>query len=123
MKKLSLLILISVLTLLIASGCSKQVFNGNRTSNDSQFVMDYTVLSRTETHNMKLEKDTVVNVVIENKSGRLDIVVADAGGREIYKSNNAISGNFSIQIPRSDTYKFSVTGNKAKGSVSFKVAK
>jgi hypothetical protein len=68
---------------------------------------------------MKLEEGTIINVTIENKSGQLDIVVAGTSGQEIYKGNNAVSGNFTVQIPKTDTYKFSITGRKAKGSVSF----
>lgn len=121
MKKFSLIIILSMIILVIVTGCSKQVFNGNRTSNDTQFIMDYSILNRTEKHEMKLEAGVFVDVIIENKSGRVDILVADANGKEIYKGDNASSGKFSFKIPKTDTYKFSVTGSKAKGSVSFKV--
>lgn len=119
MRKSNLIIGLAVLIFIFSMGCSKQVFDGNRSSNDKQFIMNYSVLNRTETHEMKLEEGTIVNVTIENKSGHLDIVVAGTSGREIYKGNNAVSGNFTVQIPKTDTYKFSITGTKAKGSVSF----
>jgi len=122
MKKFSLLIILSMLILITAAGCSEPVFNGNRTSNDVQFIMDYSILSRAETHEMKLKEGATINVIIKNNSGRVDILVADTNGKEIYKGDNAASGNFSLKIPKTDTYKFSVTGSKAKGSVSFKVA-
>lgn len=115
------LIILSMIILSIVTGCSKQVFSGNRTSNDTQFIMDYSILNRAETHEMKLEEGVFVDVIIENKSGSVDILVADANGKEIYKGDNASSGKFSLNIPKTGTYKFSVTGSKAKGSVSFKV--
>lgn len=122
MKKFPLLMILSILILIIVSSCGKQVFNGNRTSNDEQFIMDYSVLNKTETHKMKLKQGSIINVSIENKSGRVDILVANAEGKEIYRGDNADSSKFSLEIPKTDTYKFSVTGNKAKGGVSFKIA-
>jgi uncharacterized protein YycO len=123
MKKAPLLVAIVVFILMIASRCGvTPVFNGNRTGNDKEFIMDYTVLNKTDSQEMKLNKDTIVNVEIENKSGRLDIVVTDENGENIYKGDNASSGKFSITIPKDGKYKFSVTGDKAKGSISFKVA-
>lgn len=119
MKKFSLLIILSMFILIIAAGCSKPAFNGNRTSNNVQFIVDYSVLNRAETHEMKLKDGANINVIIENKSGRVDILVADANGKEIYRGDNAASGKFSLKIPKADTYKFSIAGSDAKGSVSF----
>ncbi|MBU3130543.1 PPC domain-containing protein [Clostridium tagluense] len=123
MKKLYLLMILSVLIFLIGTtGCRKQVFSGSSTGNETQFLMEYSILNCTKTHDIKLEKGTTINVVIENKSGNLDIFVSDSNGEKIYKGDNATSGNFSLEVPKTDTYKFSVKGSNAKGSVSFKVA-
>lgn len=121
MKKFSLLAIISVFILLISAGCGKQVFDGSITGNDEQFIMNYSTLNCTKTHDMKIEKGAQVNVIIENKSGRLDIFISDSKGEKIYKGDNAATGKFSVVIPKTDTYKFSVTGSNAKGSVSFKL--
>lgn len=102
------------------TGCNKQVFSVNRTGNT--FKLDYTNLNETKTHEMKLKEGTVIHVNIENKSGRVDILVADANGQEMYRGDNAASSKFSITTPKAGTYKFSVTGSKARGSTSFKVA-
>ena len=122
MKKLSLLIILCMVLLFGAVGCQTQVFVGNSTSSAKQFLLDYTILNSTKTHDIKLEKGSTVNVIIENKSGNLDIIISDTNGEKIYKGDNAASGKFSLQIPKTDTYKFSVTGRNAKGSVSFKIA-
>ncbi len=49
--------------------------------------------------------------------------MAEVDGEEIYRGDDASSGSFSLEIPKTGTYKFSVTGTNAKGSVSFKIAK
>lgn len=122
MKRFYQIIILGILIIVAASGCGRQVFNGSRTGNDKQFIMDYSVLNRTETHEMNLEQGSIVDVVIENNSGRVDILVTDADGQEIYRGDDASSSKFSLNIPKTGTYKFSVTGSKAKGSVSFKAA-
>lgn len=122
MRKSLFLIILNMLIFVAAIGCSRQVFNGNRTGNDKQFIMDYTVLNKTELHEIRLKEGDKIDVIIENKSGRIDILVTDTEGKEIYRGDNASSGKFSLKIQKTDTYKFSVAGSKAKGSVSFKVA-
>lgn len=71
---------------------------------------------------MVLEEGTTVDVEIHNTSGRVDILVTDSAGESIYKGDDATSGEFSIRIPKTDTYEFSVTGSKARGHVSFIVS-
>jgi hypothetical protein len=74
------------------------------------------------THEMKLKEGTIVDVDIVNKSGNLSILVKSNDGQEIYRGDNAITSNFSITMPKTNTYIFYITGENAKGSVSFKVA-
>lgn len=123
MKKIIIGILILASTLLTLTGCEKPVFNGSSTGNDTRFIMDFTVLNETRTHQMPLQAGDVLDVVIEKEEGRLDILVRDSTGEVIYKGDDADSAAFSLEITRSDTYTFSVTGVDAKGNVSFIVAK
>lgn len=123
MKKLSLLIISGVIICLMGTtACKKQVFSGSITGDETQFLMDYSILNSTKTHDIKLEKGTILNVVIENKAGNLDIFVSDSSGEKIYKGDNAASGNFSLEVNKTDIYIISVKGSNAKGSISFKVA-
>lgn len=66
-------ILISLVLIVIGCG-NESVFDGSRTSNDKQFIMDYSTLNDTKTHEMKLKEGSIVNVIIQNESGRLDIL-------------------------------------------------
>lgn len=121
MRKLIWVVALTMLVMVFDIGCSKQVFSGNRTSNDKQFIMDYTILNREETQELKLNESVAVDVNIENKSGKLKILITDSSGKELYRSDNAATGKFSIKIPKTDSYKFSVIGKKASGGVSFKI--
>ena len=114
--------ILSIIAIVIATGCSEQTFVGKSTSNDSQFILDYSIFNSTKTHEIKLGKGATINVGIENKAGRVDILISNSNGEKIYKGDNATSGKFSLDIPKEDTYKFSVTGINAKGNISFEVA-
>lgn len=123
MKKVIFIITMCILLAFSMASCKKQVFNGNRSSNDTQFVMDYSILNRTETHEMELKENSIIDVNIDNKAGSLDIVVTNPLGEEIYRGDDAASGEFSINADKQGTYKFSVKGSNAKGAFSFKVRK
>lgn len=123
LKKISIAVILSALALMIFAGCEKRTFNGSSTGNDEEFIIDYSIMNCTKTNEMKLKEGTKVNVVIENKSGKLDILITNSNGEKIYKGDNVSSSKFSIEILKEDTYKVSVTGENAKGNVSFKADK
>lgn len=113
-----------VFVIIFTTACNnKAVFNGSCTSNDEQFIMEYSILNESKTHEMKLEEGAIIDVDIENTAGKLDILIADEEGKEIYRGDDAQTSTFSVNTPKASNYKFTVTGKKAKGKVSFKVNK
>lgn len=113
-------ILLAALSLLF-SACSKEGidFDGSRTSNETQFILDFETLNISLSHTMDLEAQDVVDVKISKSRGVLDIEVADMEGNPVYRGDNASPGEFSIVISSSDIYEFIVTGRNASGYVSF----
>lgn len=120
MKAAKVLALICALVFSLA-GCQSTAFDGSRVGDDVQFVLEYKVLNGRQTHEMALEQGERLHVQIEHKSGRLDISVTGPDGKEIYRGNDADTGAFYLEIQQTGEYGFSVTGAKAKGSVSFVV--
>ncbi len=113
--------LLCVLVLLLTAGCAKPQFEGSETANEAQFSLEFALLEGTRAHSMRLLPGDIVDVVIEKESGRLDILVAASGGEVLYQADDAESMVFSLLIQKEYTYKFSVTGADAAGSVSFTV--
>lgn len=118
MKKMFILIFV-LLIILSLTGCSLTKFDGSRTGNDSQLIMDFKVLNTTDYQLLKLEQEDIVNVEIVCDSGQLNIVVQKEDDEPIYNGESIPTSSFQIVIPESGTYKFLVTGKKAKGSISF----
>lgn len=121
MKKFWVFRLLCMLVLLLASGCARAAFEGSETADETQFVLAFTLLEGTRAHSMRLLPGDIVDVVIEKESGRLDIQVASSDGEVIYQADDADSMVFSLMIQKEYTYKFSVSGEGAAGSVSFTV--
>lgn len=130
MKKSIALSTLCLLIIILTTACGREgTFNGSRTSNNDQFIMDYSIFTGTKTHEMQLEEGAVIDVDIENTAGKLTVSIEDEKGEHLYKGDYSVTGDkpatgeFSVETSNSGKYKFYVTGEKAKGGVSFKVVK
>ncbi len=120
MKKF--LLIVCTLVLMVSLTACGSKFDGSRTGNDSEFIMEYRVLNQTDTQDLIAESgDTISGKIIVNK-GSLSIKIQKDDEEPIYKNNGiSVSNAFDVEINESGTYTVSVTGEKAKGSVSFTV--
>lgn len=120
-KVLGIIFALSIV--LSLSACGKTSFDGSRTGNDNQFVMEYKIFNTTDEQSLFLEAGDMIRAEIIVDSGKLAIKIQKDSDAPIYESNNTVaSENFDVEIPESGIYKITVTGEKAKGSVSFKKA-
>ena len=120
MKKIILLIF--TLTLAISLTACGTDFNGSRTGNDSEFIMEYTTFNTTDTQELIVESGDTINGKIVVEKGNLAIKIQKDSEEPIYESDGIFASNeFDIEIDESGTYTVTVTGKNAKGSVSFVV--
>lgn len=120
MKKI--LLVVCTLALMVSLTACGSKFDGSRTGNDSEFIMEYRVLNKTDTQDLIAEsRDTISGKIIVNK-GSLSVKIQKDDEEPIYENNGiSVSNEFDVEIIESGTYTVSVTGEKAKGSVSFTV--
>ena len=120
MKKF--LLIVCTLALIVSLTACGLTFDGSRTGNDSEFIMEYHVLNKTDTQDLIAESgDTISGKIIVNK-GSLSIKIQKDDEEPIYENNGiSVSNEFDVEINESGTYTVSVTGKKAKGSISFTV--
>ena len=104
-------IILSVILLvmgLLLTGCGrKNTFDGSRISNETEFRMEYSILDREESAEMKLTEGDRIQVHISHTSGL------------IYKGTEQEKADFILTIPKTGCYHISVTGHRAKGEISF----
>ena len=98
-------------------------FDGSRTGNDSEFIMDYKVLNTTDSQNLVVvEGDTIHTEIIIEKGSLSFKFQKDDESLPAYEGKDvSFSDEFDVEIEKSGTYIVTVTGKKARGSVSFLV--
>ena len=122
MKKVFSTICALMLGLSLTACGNTPAFNGSRTGNDKEFIMEYSVLNTTDGQELVAETGDTINAKIVVKSGSLSIKMQKDDEAPIYEDSGiTVSNEFEVEIDESGTYAITVTGEKAKGSVSFAV--
>ena len=117
-KKAVTAILLAICLLL--SGCGKKsTFDGSRTSDETGFRMEYIILDKEESAEMKLTEGDQIQVHISHIAGNVDVIFGQNGEEPIYKGTGQENADFILTIPKSGSYQISVTGYRAKGEISF----
>ena len=105
---------------ILLTGCrQKSTFDGSRTSDESGFWMEYTIMDREESANLPLSEGDQLQVIISHIAGNVDLTVEQEGEDPIYKGTGQENAEFILTIPKTGIYQISVTGHQANGKVSF----
>ena len=116
-------IILSVILLvmgLLLTGCGrKNTFDGSRISNETEFRMEYSILDREESAELKLREGDQIKVHISHTAGNADVIVGQEGEEPIYKGTAQENADFILTVPETGCYHISVTGHRAKGEISF----
>lgn len=95
-------------------------FDGSRTGNHNEFVMDYKVFNKTDSQDLIVEQGDTIHAEIIVEGGSLSFKIQKDDEVPVCEGEDvSFSDEFDIDIEESGTYTVSVTGEKAKGSVSF----
>ena len=96
----------AMLLIISLSACSSD-FDGSRTGNDTQLIMEYTEFNTTDTQDLVVEAGDIIQKDDEEP-------IAESEG--IF-----FSVEYDFDVEESGTYTVTVTGENAKGSVKFVV--
>ena len=83
------------------------------------FRMEYSILDREESAEMKLTEGDRIQVHISHTAGNVDVIVGENGEEPIYKGTEQENADFILTVPKTGCYQISVTGHRAKGEISF----
>ena len=120
MKKI-MTIFSAMLLIISLSACSPD-FNGSRTGNDNQLIMEYTAFNTTDTQDLVVEAGDIIHAEIVVEDGHLSYKIQKNDDEPIAESESIFfSEEFDVEVKESGTYTVTVTGEKAKGSVKFVV--
>ena len=105
---------------LLLTGCGRNnTFEGSSTSDETGFRMEYSILDKEESTELKLTEGDQIQVHISHTTGNVDVIVGQKGEEPIYKGTEQENADFILTIPKTGSYQISVTGHRAKGEISF----
>ena len=112
----------SVLFLITSLTACSPDFNGSRTGNDNQLIMEYTAFNTTDSQDLVVEAGDTIHVEIVIEDGHLSYKIQKNDDEPIAESESIFfSEEFDVEVKESGKYTVTVTGEKAKGSVKFVV--
>ena len=95
-------------------------FDGSRTGNDSQLIMEYEMFDTTDSQTLVLQAGDSIHADITVDSGALSIIIQKDDDTSVYEGEGILSsGSFDVVIEEDGEYTVTVTGEKTKGGVSF----
>ena len=112
----------SVLFLITSLTACSPDFNGSRTGNNNQLIMEYTAFNTTDTQDFVVEAGDIIHVEIVIEDGLLSYKIQKDDDKPIAESKGIFfSVEYDFDVEESGTYTVTVTGENAKGSVKFVV--
>ena len=119
--KRTIVVFCTCLFLVFLSSCSKTAsFDGSRTGNASQLIMEYSVFNTSHSQILELNENDMIDVKIVNEAGELSIKLQKEGSEKpIYDEDQVLTSEFQIAIEESGKYLLKVEGKHTKGSLSF----
>ena len=118
--KLNILIITIILCMMFLSSCENMItFSGTCVSIGKKFELDFKLLNTAYESWMTLDEGNKVKTSFEITEGSVDIYVRYEDNSIIYQGNDVESGDFIIEISKSDKYYFEVIGSHAAGYVHF----
>lgn len=113
--------LVLMLLIISLSACSSD-FDGSRTGNDTQLIMEYTEFNTTDTQDLVVEAGNIIHAEIVVEDGHLSYKIQKDDEEPIAESEGIFfSVEYDFDVEESGTYTVTVTGENAKGSVKFVV--
>jgi hypothetical protein len=96
-------------------------FNGSRTGNEDQFILDVKALNREESHELYLNSEDMIEVKSQITKGEMQVsIVHEETNESIYEGNLKGDFKFIVTVHTEGTFIITVNGKNAAGYIEFK---
>lgn len=110
----TLICLLALLLLPRESHCTRR-------GGDDFFSLEMGPLNSTMAESFSMDQGDAVDARVSLTSGELFISIGQNGQKPIYEGRNPELGSFRVNIPEAGNYLLTISGKRAKGSVSFQI--
>ncbi len=114
--------LIAVAWILIFTRQPETQFDVDRISDPGRFAMQFERMNMTDSETVSLAEGDALRVSWQIESGQIDVVIGMEGEEAVYRANDRSAGNeadFYVEIPKTGSYKITVSAWEAKGRIEF----
>ena len=100
----------ALLIISLAACGSTPAFNGSRTGNDEQFLLDYSMFNTTDSQELTAQAGDQIRADITVDGGELTVQIQKEGEEPLYSGDGIVAScDFAIGIEESGTYTITVS--------------
>lgn len=118
-KDINLFVILLIICVQMTGCLGKGAFEGSIISNETEFRMEYSILNKEESAELKLTEGDQIQVSFSHTAGNVEVIVGQDGEEPIYKGTGQENADFILTIPRTGSYQILVIGHHAKGEIYF----
>lgn len=119
LNKIEILCLAMIAVFSVTACGKKEVFKGNIVADDTCYDMTFDWLNTAYTHDMYLEHGDCIEVFLEKERGKVSVLIQTGNEEPVYQGDAMASSSFAVNIKETGNYTVKISGQKAKGHISF----
>ena len=118
MKRALCLIMAVMLLMTGCAGGNKRNVNLMETVGEESIRLSYDLLTDEKIYEFSMPQDGSVRVSVTTESGKLSVVIGEAGKDPVYEGRITEDFSFTLNVP-AGVYRISLTGESHKGTCEF----
>lgn len=119
LSKVEILLLTMMAFICLTAYGKKEAFKGNIVADDAYYDMTFDWLNTAYTYDMNLEQGDSIEVFLEKERGKVAVLLQNKDEEPVYQGDDMESSSFAVNIKETGNYTVKITGQEAKGHISF----
>ena len=119
LNKIEILCLAMIAVFSVSACGKKEVFKGNIVADDAYYDMTFDWLNTAYTYDMYLEQGDSIEVFLEKERGKVSVLIQTGDEEPVYQGDDRAPSSFVVNIKETGNYTVKISGQKAKGHISF----
>ena len=119
LHKIKMLFLVIIVAIGLTACSNQDGFAGNIVADDTYYDMTYDWLNTTYTYDMYLEQGNSIEVFLEKERGKVSVLIQSEDEEAVYQGDDMEPSSFAVNIKETGNYTVKITGQEAKGHISF----
>lgn len=119
MNKMKILCFALIAVFSVTACGKKEVFKGNVVADDTYYDMTFDWLNTAYTYDMYLEQGDSIEIFLEKERGKVSVFIQTGDEEPVYQGDDMAPSSFVVNIKETGNYTVKISGQKAKGHISF----